>query len=97
MNWKEIAEGWKNHFFPSKELKELIRATQEERLTICKDCLYNSTPKKINSFSKCNSCGCPLKQKSACLHCKCPIDKWLLVLTEEESKKINNQLNKEND
>lgn len=95
LNWKHILEGWRNNLFPPKELRELIRKTQEERLEICKTCPYNSTPDKINMFSTCKECGCPLKAKTACLHCQCPLNKWLLQLTKEESEEIKKNQNLE--
>ena len=89
MEWKQILEGWRNHLFPPSELKKLIRQTQEDRLNICLNCPFNSTKGRINMFSKCNDCGCPLKQKTACLHCKCPQDKWLPIAEKEQSEAIN--------
>lgn len=97
LKWKDILSGWRNDLFPPKELKALIRSTQEERLAICTNCPFNSTHGRITSYSRCMDCGCPLKKKTACLHCECPQLKWLAVATEEEEKKINNQLNKENE
>lgn len=91
--WKEILEGWRNDLFPPEEIKDKIRQTQEQRLNICKRCPFNSTPNKINNISYCKDCGCPLKKKSACLHCECPQQKWFAELTEEEVKTLKTKNN----
>lgn len=96
--WKDIISGWKNDLFPAKELEKLIRQTQEERQTICKGCPFNSTPDKMNILSTCKDCGCPLKKKTACLHCTCPQGKWLPVTKQEETEAINEYIKtKENE
>lgn len=46
-------------------------------------------------FSTCKECGCPLKAKTACLHCQCPLNKWLIQLTKEESEEIKKNQNLE--
>lgn len=97
LNIKQIIEGWKNDIFPEKEMREIIRQTQEERLAICLTCPFNSSEERITNFSYCKNCGCPLKKKSACLSCECPEKKWLAVATKEENDNINIQLNQENE
>lgn len=89
LNWSEIIEGNRNRFFPPERLKEFIRITKEERLEICKTCPRNSTEGRINNFSTCLECGCPLKSKASCLSCKCPLEKWLAVMTKEEQQELN--------
>jgi hypothetical protein len=89
----EILEGWRNDLFPPEQLKEIIIKTQEERLSICKDCTHNSTNGKITAFSYCKDCGCPLKKKTACLSCNCPISKWDAIVTKEEDENIKKTIN----
>lgn len=93
----EIIEGWKNDLLPKEELKEIIRKNQQERLSICINCEFNSTEGKINFLSTCKKCGCFLKKKTACLSCKCPIKKWEAVLTNEEDKKLDSEINYKED
>ena len=93
----EIYSGWKNHLFPSEKLKDIIKEVSEERLAICTPCEFNSTPGKIKMFSKCNSCGCPLQQKSKSLQSKCPVDKWGPVATQEMDYEIKQAINGKKD
>lgn len=97
LDWKDILTGWRNDLFPPKELKELIRKTQEERLNVCLNCPFNSTKGKINNFSYCTDCKCPLKKKAACLHCQCPKEYWLAVAEPEESKQIQETIKNQDD
>ena len=89
MSISEIIEGWKNHLFPQNSLKELITNTSATRMAICNEC-----PKHSKNFSSlrgddhCTVCGCTLLPKTKCLSCKCPEDRWLPILSEEEEKKI---------
>lgn len=87
--WRDVLNGWRNNLFPPEHLKELIKETQDHRLDICRDCPSNSSSGVVNTFSYCTDCGCPLKSKSACLHCECPQLKWLKQLTKEEEEEIN--------
>lgn len=96
-NLKQVYEGWKNDLFPAKELKDVIRNTQAERLSICRTCPFNSTPNSITPFSTCKDCGCPLKKKTACLSCVCPQEKWLAHLTPEEDASLQTQINYKSD
>lgn len=61
---------------PSNKLKKL----SEERLSICKQCPFNSKNKKgiINKLlpQYCTICKCMLKVKSICEFCQCPKHKW---------------------
>lgn len=98
--WKEVFEGWKNSIIPSKELKEKIEETAQERLLICQDCIYNSNRARIELEYKsiridyhCTQCQCPLNKKTRCLSCECPLQKWTRVLTDDENQEIKNQLN----
>lgn len=106
----KIFEGFKNDLFPPKELKRLIEEVSQERLSICKDCPFNTTPGKIKSWSRCGACGCFLKQKTKCLSCNCGIEawneehpqdkkelKWTAISTKEQEHEINLYLNKKND
>lgn len=89
MKIQQVIEGWKNHLLPKEALIELISETSRERMAICNEC-----PKHSKHFSSlrpdehCSVCGCTLLPKTKCLSCKCPEDKWLPILSEEEEKKI---------
>lgn len=90
MNWKEIIEGWRNKILPPEHLKEMIQKTSEERLGICARCSHNS---KFHNFrfrkdEHCVKCGCTLSAKTSCMSCKCPVDKWHSVITDEEELEI---------
>lgn len=97
----KISEGLTNHLFPPSEIKGLIESVAKERLSICKDCPFNSTPGKIKSWSRCNACGCFLRLKTKCLSCNCGIEvhnqenpddlrplKWIAKTSREENEKI---------
>jgi predicted Zn-ribbon and HTH transcriptional regulator len=71
---KEILVAYWKYLFKKKN-KEL----QKERLEICKDCKFNSTPNKIKWYSQCLHCGCFLKPKSNIIFKYkngCPVKKW---------------------
>lgn len=93
LNFKEVWEGWRNHLLPPEDLKEMIEKTSQERLSICQPCEFNTTPERIVNWSRCQVCGCPLKQKSKSLHSECPKKKWGAVLTKEEAHEINVKIN----
>lgn len=97
----DIVEGWRNDLFPPERLKEVISKVSEERLAICKQCeLYDevgtgcampfSQPccNKNKSINGIDGCGCPLRKKTKCLSCECPVKKWLAVVTEEEQEQF---------
>jgi len=101
MDFKKILEGVRNSTFPPKELKSLIEQTQKERMAICIGCEMNTTPGEIDTFSKCSSCGCFLKLKTASLSSNCGLEmhnkynpndqrplKWFAVSTEQEDLDI---------
>lgn len=105
----KILEGLNNHLFPPKEMKAAIEEVAKQRLEICKNCPFNSTPGKIKSWSRCDACGCFLRLKTKCLSCNCGIEvhnqdnpdnqlplKWLAIATKEENEKIQTYI-KEND
>lgn len=88
----QIAEGWRNDIMPPKNLKKLINIISEQRLNICKDCeaySVNGEGCAIPGTSPCcnnkvyindiQGCGCPLKKKTKCLTCECPLKKWMAV------------------
>lgn len=108
MEPSKILEGLKNHLLPSKEAKEMIESVAKERLSICKNCEFNTTPGQIKSWSRCDACGCFLRIKTKCLSCNCGIEsynednntqlplKWRAVISKEENDTIQTLL-KEND
>ncbi len=90
MSLYNIYEGWKNHLLPSDRIKELIINVSEERLKICRECEHHSKfHSSIRPDEHCTYCGCSLLPKTKCLSCKCPVDKWSIILTEEQEKEIN--------
>lgn len=98
--FSEIISGWRNHIAPPEEIKALVEATSEERLSKCIDCPFNSTPGYVGGISRCTACGCWLKPKSKCLSCNCGIEEynkknsfllplqWIAVATEEQDTLI---------
>ena len=77
---KDIVEGYRNAIIPPEKLKDVIKVVTEERKKICDNCSYHSKfHKSIRPDEHCTHCGCTLYAKQACLHCKCPIDKWTNV------------------
>ena len=95
MKISKIYEGWKNALNPPEYLKEIINKTQEERLSICRNCPKHSsnhyTP--LRPDEHCTDCGCTLSAKTACLSCECPLDSplWKAVMTKKEQEKIKNE------
>lgn len=94
-------EGWRNNLIPPQELKEEIKRVSEERLAICRGCIFNSDVAKskgihvkltsaLRTDEHCMECGCTLSAKTKCLSCECPlkIPKWAAVLNDEEDTLI---------
>lgn len=102
MKIKAIIEGWRNHLIPPKDIKELITAVSEERLAICKECPFHSdnakkTGYKTNRIDRhCTKCSCVLSAKTKALSTSCPIDKWGVVLTDEEKAKMEQAIKDKN-
>jgi len=90
VDWKGLAEGLRNQMFPPAHLAQIIDETHKERMDICKDCEYF---RHIGSSPQCGHCGCMLNTKTRCLHCQCPINKWMPVVSKEESDEINKASN----
>jgi hypothetical protein len=91
INFSQVFEGWRNKLIPPSQLKELIRQTSDQRLNICSECPHHSKNHKTRRpDDHCTYCGCTLSAKTKCLSCKCPIDKWLEVASQEEDEKIQN-------
>jgi len=94
INFKQIYEGWRNKLVPPSELKDLIEKTSEERMEICKKCYFFSTNAKEHGYKTmrpdehCSNCGCTLSAKTKCLSCKCPLERWMEIATDEEEQKI---------
>jgi hypothetical protein len=90
LNWKEVAEGWKNDLFPAKELKDFIQEVSDNRLTICKLCPKQSDNAKVEGYKTirqdlhCTVCKCPLIKKSKSLSSSCPENKWAAITSNEE-------------
>jgi hypothetical protein len=77
MNFREIYEGWKNKLAPEEALKEIIKEASLYRMEICETCDFHSKNHlSIRPDVHCTKCGCTLSAKTACLSCKCPINKW---------------------
>ena len=92
INWSHVYEGWKNHLVPSKELKELISQTAEERMEICNVCEMNShNIKGKRGIARCTICTCPLVALTKCLSCNCSMEfpKWEAVITENQEQEFN--------
>jgi len=86
----QIYEGWRNHIYPPEALKDIIKTTSETRLKVCKTCPEHSSNKEgyetIRPDEHCTDCGCTLSAKTKCLSCKCPIGKWVPVITKEQEQ-----------
>ena len=72
---KDVAEGWKNVLLKKPEVETVAQA----RLLICRQCEKNSlnNPPSLRPDEHCTDCGCPLISKTRCMHCECPLKKWL--------------------
>ena len=98
---RKIFEGFRNSIVPPAKLKELISEVSKERLSICKDCPYNSTRGEIGIMSKCLACGCFLIPKSKCLSCNCGLEsqklppKWIAITSEQEDEAIQKTIKKD--
>lgn len=105
MEVSKIVEGFRNDWFPPKELKSMIEKISKERLSICLNCQFNTTPGRIKTWSRCGACGCFLKKKTKCLSCSCGIQsynqdhpdnqlplKWLAISSKEEENEIKQYL-----
>ena len=86
---------------PPHELKKQIDEIGEFRMSICRQCEYNSEIRKKDKAFKtlrpdehCTNCGCTLSAKTKCLSCVCPIKKWEAVevdeATEAQISKLSN-------
>ncbi len=79
-------------------MRDVISQVSEERLNICKGCPKQSDNAKLEGYTTlrpdlhCTSCGCTLIAKSKALSAKCPLDKWLAYITEEERIKLEQDL-----
>lgn len=83
MELNKIAEGWKNHLFPSRDEVGFIEFISGERLKICRECSEHSSKHfTIRPDEHCTNCTCPLITKTKCLSCECPIKKWLAIPNE---------------
>lgn len=83
-NKKQIIEGLKNNTFK----REDVEAISAHREGICKTCPnYDTVGSDClipGTQPCCSNCGCSLKLKTRSLSSKCPLDKWVALLSEEE-------------
>ena len=85
INVGQIYEGWKNKLLPDADMVEQIELVSAERMAICDACPnHSNNHKHVRPDAHCVSCGCTLSAKTKCLSCKCPINKWVAVLTDEQ-------------
>lgn len=101
MSFKQIFEGWRNNLLPPESLKEQIQQVSDERLAICRGCMYNSVKAAADGtkFSTswrpdehCISCGCTLAAKTKCLSCACPLGKWAALLSNTDDDALTKAL-----
>jgi len=96
INFSQVYEGWRNKLIPPSEIKDLIKKTSEERLNICAQCPHHSkNHKTVRPDDHCTYCGCTLTAKTSCLSCKCPIDKWIEKLTNEQEEQFKASINEQ--
>lgn len=96
MSLSQIMEGWRNNLIPPAKLKQLIKETSRERMAICEQCPHHSKHhKSIRPDEHCTYCGCTLKAKTKCLSCKCPINKWVALLSEEDEEQMKKTIKDE--
>lgn len=97
INFSQIYEGWKNRIVPPAHMKDVIELTSRDRTQICLGCEHHSENRKKNGYKTmrpdhhCTNCGCTLAAKTRCLSCKCPLDKWLPLLDQEEEYKLKKE------
>lgn len=95
---KGITTGIYNSIIINEQIEEMA----EERLAICRRCPFNSEVAKANGQNilrkdeHCLKCGCVLKLKTRYPAAQCPLDipKWKALVTNEESEKIMDLLDK---
>lgn len=96
LNFSQIVEGWRNKLIPPAHLKELIEATAQQRISICRNCEHNSTKHKtMRPDEHCVECGCTLSAKTRCLSCACPLKKWTEIMTEKQEEQFKKMTNGE--
>ncbi len=64
----EIWDGWKNFFFPDKEIKILSK----KRMEICANCEHASK----TVYLHCDKCGCYIPAKARSKDSNCPVGLW---------------------
>jgi hypothetical protein len=74
LDFKKISKAWFDSYFGTIEQKEL--ATQ--RASICEECPSRKViTEKIDLFTICGECGCPLNKKVfSSTYNDCPLKKW---------------------
>ena len=90
--WKnraQIMEGIKNSIIRD----EFVEAVSEERYSICNTCpdkdTTGSTCVVRGSKPCCKLCGCSLAFKTRSLSSDCPADKWVALISEDDSDKLD--------
>lgn len=100
INFSQIYEGWRNKLIPPADKKDFIEQVSKYRTDVCAGCEHHSENmrknhpayRKIRPDHHCTYCGCTLSAKTRCLSCKCPLDKWMEILTPEQEEQIKNEI-----
>jgi hypothetical protein len=100
IDFSKVYEGWRNKIIPPSHLKNLIELTSIQRMKECHTCEHHSdNRKKVDASYKtirpdihCTSCGCTLSAKTSCLSCRCPLNKWMEVLTGDQEEEIKKEI-----
>lgn len=103
INFSQVYEGWRNKLVPPGDKKNFIILASKYRTDVCLKCEHHSenrkktdpTYKTIRPDHHCTNCGCTLSAKTACLSCKCPLDKWLEILTPEQEEEFKTSINEQ--
>lgn len=103
INFSQVYEGWRNKLVPPGDKKNFIELASKYRTDECLKCEHHSENKKktdstyktIRPDHHCTHCGCTLSAKTRCLSCKCPLDKWLEILTPEQEEQFKTSINEQ--
>lgn len=90
--WKtrnQIFEGIKNSIFT----KDTVEAISKERVDLCKSCENYDVDGKHCVVPRtgpcCGKCGCSLHLATRSLNYKCPINKWPVYISDDESVELS--------
>jgi hypothetical protein len=103
INFSQVYEGWRNKLVPPGDKKNFIELASKYRTDACLKCEHHSENKKkadltyrtIRPDHHCTHCGCTLSAKTRCLSCKCPLDKWMEILTHEQEEEFKTSINEQ--